>query len=81
MAVEDTPEVPIKGPLEEQEHLVLPDVPTRATVASNVAATDDEIASAQVSTKKKGLTVCPSPAFVLHKHTHTHTQRHKHRLY
>ncbi|KAJ0097282.1 vacuolar protein sorting-associated protein 20 homolog 1-like [Pistacia vera] len=61
MTVEDMPEVPTKGLSEEQEHLDLPDVPTKAPVASNVVADDAEIASAEVSTKKKVLTE-PLPA-------------------
>ncbi|XP_044464447.1 vacuolar protein sorting-associated protein 20 homolog 2-like [Mangifera indica] len=53
MSIEDMPEVPSKGPLEEQKHLELPDVPTKAPVAPKVVADDSEMASAELSTKKK----------------------------
>lgn len=57
MSIEDMPEVPSKGPLEEQKHLELPDVPTKAPVAPKVVADDSEMASAELSTKKKGLSL------------------------
>lgn len=55
MTLEDMPEVLTKVPSEEHEHLDLPDVPTKVPVASSVVADDAEIASAEVSTKKKVL--------------------------
>ncbi|EOX92633.1 Vacuolar protein sorting-associated protein 20.2 isoform 2 [Theobroma cacao] len=54
MAVQHMPEVPTTAPSEEQ-NLDLPNVPTKKPVASNAARDDDEIASAEVSTKRREL--------------------------
>lgn len=53
--LQDLPKVPTTtAPSEEQEEeLVLPDVPTKAPVAPKEAADDAEIASAEVSTRRK----------------------------
>ncbi|XP_021273942.1 vacuolar protein sorting-associated protein 20 homolog 2-like [Herrania umbratica] len=52
MAVQGMPEVPTTAPSEEQ-NLDLPNVPTKKPVTSNAARDDDEIASAEVSTKRR----------------------------
>lgn len=53
--LQDLPKVPITtAPSEEQEEeLVLPDVPTKAPFAHEEAADEAEIASAEVSTRRK----------------------------
>lgn len=62
------PEVPTEGPSEEQEKLDLPNVPTKVPVASRVVADDAEIAPAEASTKRRGLSLSLSLSY-----THTHT--------
>ena len=56
------PDVPASVPSAE-EKLDLPDVPTKPPVAAEAAADDEEVAPAEASSKRKGLT-----------HTHTHTR-------
>ena len=57
MAVQELPEVPAKVLSDEEEQkLDLPDVPTKPPVLVD----DAEIASAEVSTKRKGH-LCPLP--------------------
>ncbi|XP_022750909.1 vacuolar protein sorting-associated protein 20 homolog 1-like [Durio zibethinus] len=60
MAVQDMLEVPTKAEFEEQ-NLDLPDVPTKKPVASNAARDDAEIATAEISTKRR-VTEEPLPA-------------------
>ena len=69
MAVQDMPEVPTTAESEEQ-NLDLPDVPTKKPVASNVARDDAEIASVEISTKKRSL--------FLSLHTYTNHLKHSH---
>ena len=66
------PEVPTEGPSKEQEKLDLPNVPTKVPVASRVVADDAEIAPAEASTKKRGVSLSLSLSLSL-THTHTHT--------
>ncbi|XVF14860.1 hypothetical protein REPUB_Repub09cG0097400 [Reevesia pubescens] len=54
MAVQDMPEVPTTAESEEQ-NLDLPDVPTKKPVASNAARDDAEIASAEISIKRRAM--------------------------
>ncbi|GLT96067.1 hypothetical protein SLE2022_137160 [Rubroshorea leprosula] len=53
MAIQDMPTVTVTALSEEYEKLDLPDVPTKAPVASAVIADDAELASAKVPIKKK----------------------------
>ncbi|KAE8690090.1 Vacuolar protein sorting-associated protein 20-like protein 2 [Hibiscus syriacus] len=52
MAVQDMPEVPTRAESEEQK-LNLPDVPTKKPVAADAARDDAEIASEDISTKRR----------------------------
>lgn len=56
MAIHDMPEVPPTAESEEQ-NLDLPDVPIKKPIASDAVRDDTEIASAGVSTKRRGLSL------------------------